>query len=37
MTQDEIEALGVKAKQRIKDAYSWEFIAAEYEKLFLKN
>ena len=35
LPQDEITALGQKAKQRIKDAYSWQFIAAEYEKLFL--
>lgn len=33
---EEISALGEKAKARIHDAYSWEFIAAEYEKLFLK-
>ena len=37
MTQEEIAALGVKAKKRIADAYSWEFIAAEYENLFLKK
>lgn len=33
---EQIEALGKKAKKRIADAYSWQFIAAEYEKLFLE-
>ena len=33
---EDIEALGKKAKQRIADAYSWEFIASEYENVFLK-
>ncbi|MBO5659505.1 MAG: hypothetical protein J6R98_00535, partial [Bacteroidaceae bacterium] len=37
MSAQEIAALGVKAKQRIKDAYSWEFIASEYENLFLNK
>ncbi len=31
-----IAALGEKAKARIADAYSWQFIADEYERLFLK-
>ncbi|MGN1157357.1 MAG: beta 1-4 rhamnosyltransferase Cps2T [Agathobacter sp.] len=31
---EEMEALGKKAKQRIADAYSWEFISDEYEKVF---
>lgn len=31
----QIAALGRKAKKRIADAYSWQFIADEYEKLFL--
>ena len=35
LSADEIAALGQKAKKRIADAYSWEFIASEYEKLFL--
>lgn len=35
MDETEIKALGEKAKKRIKDAYSWEFIVSEYEKLFL--
>jgi rhamnosyltransferase len=32
----QIEELGKKAKQRIADAYSWQFITDEYAKLFLK-
>ena len=34
MGQAEIEELGKKAKQRIKDAYSWQFIADRYEEVF---
>ena len=37
MTPEEITELGVKAKKRIADAYSWQFICNEYEKLFLMN
>lgn len=33
----QIIALGEKAKQRIADAYSWGFISAKYEKLFLNQ
>ncbi len=33
---DQIAGLGGKAKKRIADAYSWQFIADEYEKLFCK-
>jgi len=36
MALEEIAALGEKAKKRIADAYSWQFITDEYEKLFLK-
>ncbi len=36
MTAEQIAALGEKAKKRIADAYSWQFIADEYEKLFLQ-
>ena len=36
LTENQIAVLGEKAKKRIADAYSWEFIASEYEKLFLK-
>lgn len=37
MSADEISVLGKKAKQRIADAYSWAFISAEYEALFLSR
>lgn len=33
---DIIEQLGEKAKKRIRDAYSWEFICGRYEEEFLK-
>ena len=32
---EEIEELGRKAKKRIVEAYSWEYIAERYEKAFL--
>ncbi|WP_338069992.1 beta 1-4 rhamnosyltransferase Cps2T [Bifidobacterium felsineum] len=35
MDPDEIHALGVKARRRIHDAYSWEHIANQYKQLFL--
>lgn len=35
LPQEKITALGQKAKSRIAQAYSWQFIADEYEKLFL--
>ena len=35
LTEDQIADLGAKAKKRIADAYSWQFIAKEYEDLFL--
>jgi len=34
---DAVSNLGQKAKQRIRDAYSWEFICNEYARLFLQN
>lgn len=34
LSQEQIISLGKKAKKRIADAYSWQFIANEYEKLF---
>ncbi len=37
MTPEAIAALGEQAKARIASAYSWEFIAGEYEKLFLRE
>lgn len=36
MSKKEISKLGIKAKQRIKDSYSWKFITDEYENIFLK-
>lgn len=35
MSEAEIKELGVKAKNRIADAYSWEYIVDQYEKVFL--
>lgn len=35
MSPEEIAELGRKAKARIHDAYSWQFIADEYKRLFL--
>jgi len=34
MSEDERLSLGKKAKQRITETYSWQFIADEYEKVF---
>ncbi len=36
LSNEEIEGLGVKAKKRIRQAYSWEFISNEYENCFLQ-
>lgn len=35
--EDEIRRYGKKAKQRIKDAYSWEYICGKYENVFLDS
>lgn len=35
MSPEDISALGEKAKARIADAYSWQFITDEYANLFL--
>ena len=35
MSAAEIDKLGMKAKKRIADAYSWEFIVGRYEDVFL--
>lgn len=35
LTADQTAELGKRAKQRIADAYSWQFIADQYEQLFL--
>ena len=37
LTADEISALSSAAKKRISTAYSWSFIADEYEKLFTEK
>ena len=37
LSPEDIEALGQKAKNRIRDAYSWQFIADRYESLFLEG
>ena len=37
MSEAEIEEYGVKAKNRISEAYSWEFITEEYLKVFCKE
>lgn len=34
MSEEQIKSFGKKAKQRIKDAYSWEFISNEYKEIF---
>lgn len=37
MSESEIELMGQRAKKRILDAYSWEYIIGEYEEVFLKS
>ena len=37
MSIEEREKLGKMAKERIAEAYSWEFISSEYERVFLQN
>lgn len=37
MPQTEILELGKKAKSRIQQAYSWEYISGQYESLFLQS
>lgn len=37
MSMEEIVEYGVKAKQRIADAYSWQYIADRYETIFLNG
>ena len=34
MSPAQIDEFGQKAKQRIKDAYSWQFIADRYQAIF---
>ena len=35
MTAEEISVMGVKAKERIKKNYSWDYIVTRYENVFL--
>lgn len=37
MSQDEIKALGMLAKKRIEEAYSWDYIVYRYENVFLEE
>ena len=37
MSEEDIITMGKKAKQRIKDAYSWQYICDRYEEVFLSN
>lgn len=37
MTSKEIYSMGVKAKKRIKNEYSWSYIVDRYEEVFLKQ
>lgn len=37
LSKEEIAQYGVKAKQRIKDAYSWQYICDRYADTFLKG
>ena len=37
MTTEQIDELSMKAKKRVKEAYSWGFIADQYEKVLLEN
>ena len=36
MDEDERKELGMKAKARIKEAYSWRYISARYEEVFCR-
>lgn len=36
MSENQIILLGERAKKRIKEAYSWEYIASEYKKVFMQ-
>ncbi len=37
MSAEEIAVYGYKAKKRIADAYSWQYIVDQYEKVFLEG
>ncbi len=36
ISQEEIKLLGIEAKKRIQEAYTWDKIVFKYESLFLK-
>ena len=35
--QEEIEELGIRAKKRVQNAYTWKKICGQYEDVFLKG
>ena len=35
--EEEIKALGLKAKERVQKAYTWKKICEQYEDVFLKG
>ena len=37
MNADEQTAMGLKAKERIKEAYSWKFIGDEYKRVWMRR
>ena len=37
MPEEEIKAMGEAARRRVRSAYSWPYIVAAYEKLFLQG
>ena len=37
MDEEEIRAYGNRAKERVREHYSWDHIVTEYEKLFLQQ
>lgn len=37
MTEDVRQQMGMKAKERIRNAYSWEYICGRYAEVFLEN
>ena len=36
MGEKEVEVLGKKAKERIRTAYSWDFISKKYENIIIQ-
>jgi rhamnosyltransferase len=37
LSSEQISLLGMKAKKRIRDSYSWKFISDRYEEVFIDN